>query len=148
MLRHAESARDRARVQCERARNAERSAADQAQALQAYRDDYQQRWRAEFGRGGTMPIVLCYQSFMARLTQAIEQQRQLLQQLFAGRTRAEAVLLECERKVASTRKLIERRLAEQQQVAARRERKHDDELAARHALARRATRLSAPTDRE
>ena len=148
MLRQAESARDRVLAQCERVRSAERSAADQAQALQTYRDDYQKRWRAEFGRGGAMPIVQCYQSFMARLTQAIEQQHQLLAQLGAGRTRAEAALLECERKVASTRKLIERRLAEAKQAAVRRERKHDDELAARHALRQRPTRPSALTDRE
>jgi flagellar export protein FliJ len=88
-----------------------------------------------------MSIVLCYQSFTARLTQAIEQQRVQCQHLGAMRERTEQLLLERERDVASTAKLIERRRAEMSRAADRRERKAEDEMAAR--LAARAQRSSA-----
>jgi flagellar FliJ protein len=47
------------------------------------------------------------------------------------REQARTVLLESERRVASVRKLLDRRMAEQQQSGRQREQKHNDELAQR-----------------
>lgn len=125
-------------------RNAERlaqRAGEQAQQLLDYRAEYEARWKAQFHRSGTMEIMACYRSFMQRLDQAVTQQaRQVeLAQQHAEQCRAE--LLERERKLASVRKLLDKRVAEGRHSTQRREQKHNDDLAQRmHAHA--ATRGS------
>ncbi len=136
VLQHMESERDEALAACTRAREAEAAAAAQAQQLAAYRAEYEQRWSGRFAAGSTVTVMACYRSFMARLEQAIEQQRRQCEHLSAARVHAEARLLDCERRVAATAKLIDRRRLAEAQVAARHERKLDDELAARLARAR------------
>lgn len=141
LLEQARSSRDEALAARSRALAAEQAGADQAGQLRAYRDDYEQRWRAQFASGGqTVQVLAHYQSFAARLTQAIELQQRQVEQLRAQRERVDALLAERERRLASTQKLIERRLADDAQRLQRHERKHDDELAARVAARSAALR--------
>jgi len=131
LLEHEEAERDQALLRLQQAEDEDRRARSQAEMLLAYRDEYRQRWSAQFARGGSMPVVQCYQGFMARLEQAIAQQQR---QVDATRQRVEqcrAALVAQQRRVASVRKLLERRERELQQRAARREQKANDETAAR-----------------
>jgi flagellar FliJ protein len=143
LLQQAQSQRDEALAARQRALDAERRAEAQAAQLLAYRQDYERRWRAQMADGQGMAVVGCYQSFGERLTQAIEQQRRQVEALRAQRERIEAALLERERMLASTAKLLERRRADDARVAARHERRLDDESAARAALLRMRAELGA-----
>ena len=78
-----------------------------------------------------MDILLCYRSFMQRLDQAVAlQTRQAeLAELHLAQARHE--LMESERRLASVRKLIERRAAEIAHAGRQREQKQTDEQAQR-----------------
>jgi flagellar FliJ protein len=116
-LRHADEAARRAREQCEQ--------------LLAYRGEYQARWSAQFHQGGTMDILLCYRSFMQRLDQAVAMQTRQATLAETQRAQARQLLMESERRVASVRKLLERRLAELAHAGRQREQKQTDEQAQR-----------------
>jgi flagellar FliJ protein len=139
LLEREEAERDQALLRLQHAEDEARRAQSQAETLLAYREEYRQRWSAQFARGGSMPVVQCYQGFMARLEQAIVQQQR---QVDAAQQRADqcrAALAAQQLRVASVRKLVERRQRDQQQ---RREQKTTDETAARahrHAQALAAT---------
>jgi len=131
LLEQTERERDAAEADTRAADAAERAAHAQAEQLVAYRSDYEQRWNAQFAREGRMELVRCYQGFMERLTQAVEQQARQATQAQARTERAREELRSRERRVASVRKLIEGRLREMRLLADRREQKQSDELAAR-----------------
>jgi flagellar FliJ protein len=122
---------DQAQSSLRRADDQARSARQQCEQLLAYRDEYQSRWAAEFSRGGTIDILRCYRSFMQRLDQAVAlQTRQAeLAQLHLGQARHQ--LIESERRLASVRKLIDRRAAELAHLGRQREQKQTDEQAQR-----------------
>jgi flagellar FliJ protein len=144
LLEREEGERDRWLQRLHQAEDALRRAQAQAELLRTYRDEYHQRWGAQFARGASVPLVQCYQGFVARLDQAIaEQQRQV--QVEADRAaQTRAALAAQQVRVASVRKLIERRASDAQQRAVRREQKHVDELAARaHQLMLAAATASA-----
>lgn len=115
-------------------RNAERlaqRATEQAQQLLDYRGEYEARWKAQFHRSGTMEIMACYRSFMQRLDQAVSQQARQVELARQHVDQCRAELLERERKLASVRKLLDRRVEEGRQSTQRREQKHNDDLAQR-----------------
>jgi flagellar FliJ protein len=122
---------DLAQSALQRASEAARRAGEQREQLLAYRSEYQERWTGQFSQGGTMDILQCYRSFMQRLDQAVAMQtRQAeLSQLQLAQARRE--LLDAERRVASVRKLLERRAAEQAHAGRQREQKLSDEQAQR-----------------
>ncbi|AKJ31015.1 flagellar export protein FliJ [Caldimonas brevitalea] len=137
-LEHAEKQRDEAVSTCQRAAAQLENAERQATQLEDYRREYQQRWGEQFKRQGTMDILRCYQDFVGRINQAIEQQQGAVEQ---GRRQVEwarGVLAEREMRVASIRKLIERRVAEQAMTQQRRDQKATDEQAARVAWSQRS----------
>jgi flagellar FliJ protein len=134
---HQASERDALRGRVERARQQVQAAEAQSLQLLAYRNDYEQRWQGSFQRGGDMQIVLHYQAFMARLSAAIEQQQRVCEQARAQCERVQLALVEAERRLAATDKLIGRRREVQRREAGRREQKTSDELAARVTWARR-----------
>jgi flagellar FliJ protein len=78
-----------------------------------------------------MELVNCYRGFMERLTQAVDQQRAAAAQAQAELDSARVALRDGELRVASVRKLIERRVAEAHAAAERREQKACDEFASR-----------------
>jgi flagellar FliJ protein len=136
LLEHAEAERNQALAAFNRARARCDASKLQAAQLDAYRADYRLRWSSQFARGAALEIVRCYQSFADRLEAAIAQQQQVMIQCHAAQTRASDTLSAHELRVASVRKLIERRLEAQRQANERRERREDDEGSTRSALAR------------
>jgi flagellar FliJ protein len=130
--------RDGMRALVQQAEQALRTARSKAEQLLAYRSEYQQRWQASFQRGGEIQIVMHYQSFMARLSAAIEQQQGTCLQLEQQQARLSKALVDSERRVASTARLIERRRQARHAAARRSEQKQMDELATRVMWARRA----------
>ena len=133
LLGQNERQRDTALAEHQRAQNTSAAAAAQAEQLLAYRRDYEQRWSAQFCREGKIELVRCYQSFMERLTQAVEQQSAVATHAAQQVERALTTLRATEMRCAAVRKLIERRLLEQRLAADRRDQKQSDEFAARAA---------------
>lgn len=131
LLEHAQNERDEALRDLQEATAQADQAKLQADQLETYRSDYQQRWNNQFARQGTMEIVMCYQSFGARLDQAIAHQGQVAQHANNRVAVARQLLMERELRVLSVRKLMERRQQEMQRVLARQDQKSTDEQASR-----------------
>jgi flagellar protein FliJ len=129
LLQRAVAERDQAVLALGRAEQALRRQQLQLEQLGSYRSEYQQRWAGQFGRGGAIEIVLCYQSFVQRLDAALDQQQRQVQTASVGVQRARESLLACEMRAASVRKLIERRSTERQRAQDRREQRQSDERA-------------------
>ncbi|HEV7914741.1 MAG TPA: flagellar export protein FliJ [Albitalea sp.] len=131
LLAQTERERDEARAKAQRASEAQATAASQSDQLLAYRREYEQRWNTQFKTEGRIELVHCYRGFMDRLTQAVEQQLRTAQQATAQHEQARAALCECELRVASVRKLVERRQHELRLSADRIEQKQTDEFGSR-----------------
>jgi flagellar FliJ protein len=122
---------DQAQSALRRTEDMARSAREQREQLIAYRSEYQSRWTAQFNQGGTMDILLCYRSFMQRLDQAVSLQTRQAELADMHLVQARHELMESERRLASVRKLIERRAAEIAHAGRQREQKQTDEQAQR-----------------
>jgi flagellar FliJ protein len=131
LLAQTERERDEAWAQAQQAAQAQQNAAAQAEQLLTYRREYEQRWSAQFRTEGRIELVHCYRGFMDRLTQAVEQQKRVAEHAAAQLERARAALAEQEMRVASVRKLIERRRQELRLSADRVEQKQTDEFGSR-----------------
>ena len=131
VLEHATADRDTALGAVRRDEDQGRRLQAQAEQLLNYRGEYQQRWSAQFSRRGTPEIVQCYRSFMDRLDEAMVQQRAQVTAANAQCERLRAVLAAAEMRVASVKKLIERRHGEQRRVQVMREQRQTDEHAQR-----------------
>lgn len=142
LLGQVERERDDLALACQRAAQVQQTAAAQAQQLLVYRRDYEQRWAHQFRTDGRMELVNCYRGFMERLTQAVDQQCAVAARADADLDNARVALREGEMRVASVRKLIERRVAEAHATAQRREQKACDEFASRAAWNRAAAGLA------
>jgi flagellar FliJ protein len=140
LLAHAERQRDEALAEQARAESARRAAAAQAEQLVAYRREYEQRWGAEFCRDGKIELVRCYQGFIERLTQAVEQQEAVAAHAAVQAERAEAIVRGHEVRAAGLKKLVERRIRQAEITAARLAQKESDDRAVRAAW----NRLTAP----
>ena len=144
LLGQSERQRDAALAEQQRTQAASDAAAGQAEQLRTYRRDYEQRWSAQFCREGKIELVHCYQSFMERLTLAVEQQARIAQHAAQQAERATLALRDAEMRCASVRKLIERRIGEQRLAADRRDQKQTDESASRAAWRRIGSTRPAP----
>jgi len=144
LLGQSERQRDAALAEHQRAQLASDAAAAQAEQLRTYRREYEQRWSAQFARRGQIELVHCYQSFMERLTQAVEQQARMAELAAQRLAQALAALHAAEMRCASVRKLIERRVLEQRAATERREQKQTDEAATRAAWVRIGATRPAP----
>ncbi|MEO8835496.1 MAG: flagellar FliJ family protein, partial [Caldimonas sp.] len=89
---------------------------------------------------GKIELVRCYQGFMQRLSQAVEQQQRSAAQAAVHVEHAAQVVRELEMRTAALKKLIERRLREGELASARLEQKESDDRAVRAAW----NRLTAP----
>lgn len=136
LLAQAEAQRDEARAEQMKLDAARRAAIAQAEQLVVYRREYEQRWSAEFCREGKIELVRCYQGFMERLTQAVEQQERIAVHSAAQAERAAAIVRGHDVRAAALKKLAERRVHESRRVAAGLEQKQNDEHAARAAWVR------------
>lgn len=135
LLGQAERERDTAVALLQQASDNFAAAQSQADQLVAYRAEYEARFREQFRQNSSVSILQCYQGFSSRLTQAIEQQQQIAAHAERRVEQAREGLREQEMRVASVRKLLERRLTEQRIAADRRDQKQTDEFAARAAWA-------------
>jgi flagellar FliJ protein len=133
LLQQAESARDAAQLAHQRTQADLQAARAQQTQLLDYRRDNEQRYRTQFSQGSSIEIVRHYQSFMQRLTQAIEQQERIVAQQQRRVDTARETLQQHELQVASIRKLIERRTREKQQRDDKRDQRQTDEAASRAA---------------
>jgi flagellar FliJ protein len=131
LLQREQQQCDAAQTALRRADDGARRAREQRDQLLGYRGEYQARWTAQFHQGGTMDILMHYRSFMQRLDQAVALQMRQAELCDLQLAEARRELLDCERRAASVRKLIERRLAELAQVGRQREQKATDEQAQR-----------------
>lgn len=133
ILEAAEKERDAALAEHEARRKALDAARQQADALVAWRQDYQNKWQIQFQQSGGMEIVNCYQSFMVRIGEAVTAQDLQVAQAQQWLERSRQELIERERRVAAVSKLIDKRLMEKQAALARQEQKAMDEMASRSA---------------
>lgn len=138
LLEQAENERDAALARLQQSEEATRQARAQTEQLHAYREDYRRRAPALHGKAVSIELVRCHQGFMQRLDQAIAQQQGQQARLERQTAEQREVLLEREVRVASVKKLIDRRAQEAQRHAARLEQRQADEIALRSALARRS----------
>lgn len=122
---------DQAQAALQRAGEAAGRARLQHEQLLAYRGQYEERWTQQFAQGGSMDLLHCYRSFMLRLDQALAMQARQVELAERQCEHARQALLECERRAASVRKLMERRLAELAQAGRQRDQKLSDEQAQR-----------------
>jgi flagellar FliJ protein len=139
LLEQAEAQRNAALAAFNDAR-ARRDAARRQQAdLAAYRDAYTQRWQAQFARLAAAPdIVRCYRQFAERLELALSQQAHAVTLAEQALQRANDTLAAHELRVASVRKLSQRRVEAARRDGDRREQRAADEFALRrHAGATR-----------
>jgi flagellar protein FliJ len=143
LLERAQAERNLALASFNQLRSRFDAARAQATQLEAYRADYERRWSAQFAQGAALQIVRCYQDFSQRLQTAIAQQGFAVAQAQAAVAKASDALTAHELRVASVRRLIERRAQAERQLLARRERKADDEYATRVALARGGNALGS-----
>jgi flagellar FliJ protein len=144
LLAQAERERDDTLAHSQRLDAAHRAAQAQADQLLDYRRDYEQRWGGHFSRQAKVELLHCYQGFIDRLSQAIEQQARAAGHAGEQAGVARAALREAELRVASVRRLIERRVGEMQLRNDRREQKQTDEFAARAAWQRLSSFGSLP----
>ena len=131
LLDHAARERDETLAVLMQAEDQTRRLREQLQQLQAYHADYSARAPGQGGHAVAIDQLRSHHAFMQRLDQALGQQQGLLEGADAHAALQRQVLLERETRVASVRKLIERRTQEQQRSAARREQQRSDEAAAR-----------------
>ena len=136
LLSQTERERDAALAQSQLCAQTFESAKTQAQQLLDYRRDYEQRYAEKFKQEGGMELMHVYRAFMDRLNLAVDQQQRLAQHTAVKVEQARKALVQRELRVASVRKLIERRQQELRQSAERSDQKQTDEFAARAAWAR------------
>ena len=139
LLAHNERLRDTALASHLRCAAARQAAAAQAEQLRNYRSEYEQRWRGQFAQSGQSEVLQCYQSFMERLTHAVEHQARVEEHAGKQLEHSRTALREAELRCAAVRLLIERRTLEQRHSSERREQKISDEFAARAAWAQRTS---------
>ena len=133
LLERAEAERDEALRLLQDAQAKASAARNQHAQLNQYRTDYRHRWTQEFAQRTTVQLLGCYQNFGQRLDQAIGQQGGIADFADQRVSTARDQLRERELRVASVRKLIERRRAESLRQQMRQDQRATDEQAARAA---------------
>ena len=136
LLEQARAERDLRLVEHQRLRRTADAATLQTEQLAGYRKEYAARFSDPFRRSGALELMQCYQTFMTRLDDAVQQQQRIQEQAVARVDAAKAALLEAELRVASVTKLIERRRADAALLQQQREQKATDEFASRMAWQR------------
>lgn len=129
LLDRATQERDRLAGELRRGEEVALRARRQGEQLVAYRGEYLQRWGGQFGRGGAIELMHCYQSFMQRLDEALDQQQRQIDAAERAVAAMRQVLVQAEVRVASVKKLIERRQADVMKAHERRDQRQTDETA-------------------
>jgi flagellar protein FliJ len=130
LMAHSERQRDDGLLQVQKAQTQLRQQEQQAEQLLAYRAEYQARHPALNGRSSSIDMLRYHQSFMDRLNQAVQQQQQQVQAAHTRWVARQNEQLALEMRVASVRKLMQRRDHAQEQISHRKDQRHTDEMAA------------------
>lgn len=126
----AERRRDAARQALRDVQGARQAAQAQLEQLSGYAQETQNRWGASEGRTLKPEVMAHHYHFMGRLDHAIGLQSGVVGSQDARVAGARQALLQAELRLASLRKVLERRRAEQGLAEQRREQKQTDERAA------------------
>ncbi|MBA4175215.1 MAG: flagellar export protein FliJ [Leptothrix sp. (in: Bacteria)] len=129
LLEHAERQRDETLIALLQTEALLRSLAMQAEQLLAYRDEYRQRNPALGGRSAGIEALRCHQDFVQRLDQAMQQQAGQVQGAEARCAVLRGELMAQELRVASVRKLMDRRGQQARVHADRMEQRRSDDAA-------------------
>lgn len=129
LLEHTERQRDDLLLALQRAQAQLLRLQQQADQLGAYRGDYERRGPAQAGRCSGMEMVHVHAGFIGRLDQALQQHQGQQQGAETQVQRLRAALLPVEIRLASVRKLIERRDQALRGAELRREQRQSDESA-------------------
>jgi flagellar protein FliJ len=138
LLQHAEHQRDQAMAALQQAQDALRRLQAQAEQLANYRTDLQARDPARGGRAAPIEVMRCHVAFVERLEQA---QSQMQSQIASAQQRSGELrnaLLAHETRVASVRKLMQRRDQALQRSSERVAQRRDDEASAQKLWRERA----------
>ncbi len=129
LLEHAERQRDLALSALLQAEEAARRLQQQAEQLVVYRDEYRQRHPALGGRSAGIEALRGHQNFMQRLDQAMDQQQGQMRATDSRCASLRHALVAHETRVASVRKLLERRGETARLAAARQDQRRSDDAA-------------------
>jgi len=132
----AERQRDAARQALANVQGARQAAQAQLQQLTGYAAETQDRWGLKAGAAVQPEVMHHHYHFMGRLDHAIDLQTRTLGGQDQRVAQARQALLQAELRLASLRKVLERRQAELAQQQQRREQKQTDERASQRAAAR------------
>ena len=130
LLEHAQNQRDAAMAELLRGEESARQLRQQAQQLDSYHADYAARAPTQNGRTAPIELLRSHLAFMQRLDQAVAQQHSLLQAAEAQLVQRRQTLVEREIRVASVRKLLQRRDEVAQRRSSRQEQNRSDEATA------------------
>lgn len=143
LLEREERLRDEALAQCRALETQARQAVEQGRTLHTYRNEYKERWAGKFSQASSIEIMRYYQGFMGRLDQAIQAQEGVVRQAQQRVERGQEVLRRRELKLATVRRLIERRQQALRLQLDRREQKLSDEAAQRRVWSKRTNMWAA-----
>ena len=133
LIDHAVRLRDEGMAALMQAEDAARRTLAQAEQLRTYRAEYAARSPARGGRSAPIELLRCHLDFMQRLEQALAQQLLLSESAEQRAVQARQTLLELETRVASVRKLMERRSKDQRASADRQDQRRNDEASQQRA---------------
>ena len=129
LLEIAERERDQAAAALAQVERQLRAQQQQWDQLQAYQADYLKRAPAHGGRSAPIEVLRCHQGFMGRLDQAITHQQRVLNAAQAEVQLRRQTLLQRETRLASVRKLMQRRATAATHAADRADQRQTDEAA-------------------
>lgn len=125
----AQQQRDAARTALHRAESGAGAATEQMHQLQNYAQETDDRWGTRAGVSIGPEVMFHHRHFMGRLDHAIGLQNSVLTDHERRVTVAQQAMLAAELRVASLKKLVERRQREADQLEQKREQKQTDERA-------------------
>lgn len=132
--------RDQAAAALAQAEQQLRAQQNQWEQLQAYQADYARRAPAHGGQAAPIEVLRCHQAFMGRLDQAMAHQQRVLHAAEGEAQLRRQTLLHRETRLASVRKLMQRRVDSATHAAERADQRRTDEAALqRHWHQRTAT---------
>ena len=135
----AERQRDAARQALKNVQGARQAAQAQLEQLTGYAAETQGRWGLNAGAAVQPEVMQHHYHFMGRLDHAIDLQTRTLGGQDQRVAQARQALLQAELRLASLRKVLERRRADLARQQQRREQKQTDERASRRAPASAAS---------
>lgn len=131
LIEQARKRRDEQSARAQAALQGVHQALGTLRQLQDFRTDYLRRSPASSGQAMHVDRLQDFQRFLARLEQAIGQQRQEVERRQQVQAEAQRFLAEDQRRLMAFETLASRQAQERERLARRREQRETDEFAAR-----------------